>query len=411
MTGSAFPGESAGYLIPNDDVLGHALIEAFAEQEVRAGLSGPTSVLVEVPDDRPLTLDVTPVREQARTIALEDMSTELPPLIRGFVRGVIRSCRRGGVRIGTHYPLPDDDAAGHALLRAFADAGTAAVFTDPVNLRIPLPEGEHVTADTGRFRTQADAALPGELPELARAFAEQELEVFARRERRRTDLGDTLDRLRLRVYSEEAMEPRFREQFLTRELAPGLRETVVADYPDSISPLERSAADGHGVSDDQVFLRAIEAAIEAEPVDTEVMELRDVPLLHITGRHRYVGAHVHVLARHLGSASREHGALVAFPIPELLLVHRIGAAHVIHALETMQDLAARHAEVGHKAISAQIYWWRPGEHERLDENRAPEPGRAPRLEPVRMEVDHEAKSIALHSSDDFSRMVAELTGM
>jgi hypothetical protein len=208
----------------------------------------------------------------------------------------------------------------------------------------------------------------------------------------------------VRLYSDADLAEELRNSLVTRPLAPGLWETVVVDYPDSIMPLQRELIEDE--NEDAVFGRALAMSLAKEPHEVATYEMYGVPLMHISGVHRYVGAaHLHVLARHVPPASVPFGALVAFPIPELLLVHPIGQTQVFAAMEAMQALAAKHFEVGEKAISPQVYWWRPGAYERLDEQRALSGGLVPDLRPVHAEIDHEAGRVGLHGDDDFARTV------
>ena len=109
--------------------------------------------------------------------------------------------------------------------------------------------------------------------------------------------------------------------------------------------------------------------------------------MHVGEQHRYVGAHAQVLARHL-PGPLPFGALVAFPLPEYVLLHAIGTdAHLVLAIKTAQDVAAKLAGSGEKPISPQVYWWRPGEYERTDERTALFGGRVPDLVPVGVQVE------------------------
>jgi hypothetical protein len=299
------------------------------------------------------------------------------------------------------------DVLGQALLQAFADRGYEAALPDAGTVSVALPDGGRANADIQEWRRHAGRNSMAALPGLAAEFAEQ-MDKALRRDAEQRKESDVLpsENLRVRVYAEDALPQEVWDTLVVRRLAPGLLEAVVVDYPDSMSPLQKRALGGS--STDAVFGEALAASVGREPHHMMTRELYGVPMTHISGEHRYVGSHVHILKRYVDPAKAPHGALVAFPIPELVLVHPIGQTQIFAALEAAQALAARHFEVGEKAISPQLYWWRPGPYEALGERDALGSGGVPDLRPVRVEVDKESSQARLHSDEAFAGLVQRL---
>ncbi|MEW2355274.1 hypothetical protein [Spirillospora sp. NPDC029432] len=279
------------------------------------------------------------------------------------------------------------DIIGDALVQAFAERGYQAALQTPERLVVTLPGGTTGPLDIGEWRAFAGRNPRAELPEHAAAFVRgfvRNIET-AQRAEEHSEIDRLLaeERLRVRLYTEEDLNaaPGMRDALVNRPLAPGLLETVVVDYPDSIMPLNRSSIGSRPEA--EIFAAAVRASIEKEPHYVKTDEIWDVPISHIGETHRYIGAHVHALPRHLGPAP--YGALVSFPVPEYLVFHEIGGTHLFAAMEAMQALTRTHFDKGEKAISPQVYWYRPGPA--LD------------LRPVGIQVDHEQKSIAAQSAE------------
>ncbi|KAB2339341.1 hypothetical protein [Actinomadura rudentiformis] len=308
------------------------------------------------------------------------------------------------------------DIIGDALLEAFAKRGYEAGLPEPTTLSIVLPDGATATTDISGWRQYAGRNSRADLPRLAADFADQAVTAFARDnaalardkpEPARDKSESTPDKpeierlldegsLRLRLYPEDQLDDEMRQALVTRPLAPGLLETVVVDYPDAMMPLNRSKLGG--VTEDAVFGAAIRASLEKEPHYTRNDEIFGVPIMTVGETHRYVGAHLHLLHRHAGPAP--FGALVAVPIPEYVIVHVIGKDnHLFAGMEAMQALARTHVENGEKPITSQVFWWRPGQYERLPEPDAFASGLVPELRPVAIEVDHDDKSVAALTAD------------
>jgi hypothetical protein len=205
------------------------------------------------------------------------------------------------------------------------------------------------------------------------------------------------DRLRLRIYDEQAFAG-MDDVLLTRPLAPGLVESVVLDMPDYLRPINRSEI--AGTSESEVFGTAVAQSIDREPHYTKHLAMDGVSFLTIGGTHRYVGAHIHVLARHLGRSLPPSGALVTFPLPEYVMIHVIrGEVDLFAAIEVMQRVGYEFFSEGDKAISPQLYWWRPGAYEQLPEKKALAGGQVPDLRPVGIKVDHRERLVDYLTAD------------
>lgn len=293
-------------------------------------------------------------------------------------------------RDGSYMTMNPNDAIAAALIDAFARRGYPCSLPDPNTLAITFKDGSQARADISEWRNYAGRNSRADLPGLAAQYADRAVQAFERGPaaapagggvRRMLEEGS----LRVRLYPESALDERMRAALVTRPLAPGLLETVVADLPDSIVPLNR--ADLGDVPEHEAFGAALARSIEAEPHYVQATDVDGVKIAHIGEQHRYIGAHAHVLRRHF-PGPLPFGALVAFPLPEYVAVHEIGSdQHLVLALKTMQEVAARLAGNGERPISPQLYWWRPGEYERMEERAGFYSGRVPDLRPVGVQIE------------------------
>ncbi|MFD0688549.1 hypothetical protein [Actinomadura fibrosa] len=280
------------------------------------------------------------------------------------------------------------DIIGSALVDAFAQRGYAASLPDPETVSVTLRDGTRVQAGIREWREHARRSAPEHLPGIAARYADQAVRAF---ERNSAPAPAMTDDLRVRLYPEEALDERMRAALVTRTLAPGLVQAVVADHPDTMMPLNR--ADLGGANENAVFGKALAHSIEDEPHYIQTHDVEGVRVAHIGERHRYIGAHVHVLGRYF-PGPLPYGALLAFPVPEYVLFHGIGTdKHLVTVLATLQDLAAKHVSVGERPITAQIYWWRPGAYEHMDEREALASGLVPDLRPVGVQIDTDGEGV------------------
>ncbi|MCA2188667.1 hypothetical protein [Nonomuraea cavernae] len=305
-------------------------------------------------------------------------------------------------------------AINQAIVQAFADEGLETRFTDSRTLSISSQPAD-VFVDVSDWYVHVYDVLADcdvdELPMIAANIARG----FAQEIRTQAGQGQALEQpaavdiehlleteaLRVRIYPEAELAevPGLRDSLLTRQLAPGLMETVVIDLPDAIMPLNRW--DIGSRTEDQLFGAALHASVNREPHYTEALQVQNVPIMAIGETHRYIGSHVHVLKRHLGPAP--HGALVSFPLPEYLLVHEIGSVELTAAMEAMRSASRTLVSGGEKALTSQLYWWRPGTYEQLPEWDALACGAVPDLRLVGVkedeEVDTRERSITFLAAD------------
>jgi hypothetical protein len=302
---------------------------------------------------------------------------------------MIEITRTPAPRDESYMTMNPNDVVATALIDAFAQRGYPCSLPDPNTLAVTFRDGSQARADISEWRAHAGRNSREALPGLAAQYADRAVQAFERGPaapsgggaRRLLEEGS----LRVRLYPESALDERMRAALLTRPLAPGLLETVVADLPDSIVPLNR--ADLGDVPEHEAFGAALARSVEAEPHYVQATEVDGVKIAHIGEQHRYIGAHAHVLRRHF-PGPLPFGALVAFPLPEYVAVHEIGHdPHLVLALKTMQEAAARLAGSGERPISPQVYWWRPGEYERMEVRAGFYSGRVPDLRPVGVQIE------------------------
>ena len=282
------------------------------------------------------------------------------------------------------------DIFGEVLQRAFAERGFRAAMIDRDTLEIAKPGQDAWTIHIDAFRQSASLSSRAELPGLAADYAERAAAAFARD---KAGIDDVLaaGQLRLRLYNEEDLGE-LRDSLVARSLAPGLLETVVIDYPESLSPLQRSALGR--LSENEAFGAAIHWSLDREPHYVQTDEVYGVPITFVGEQHRYIGAHLHLLLRHVNGHA-PFGALVAVPIPEYVIIHVIGAdTHLFAAMEAMQDLARTHYEKGEKPLTTQVYWWCPGDYERIPVPDSFSSGRLPDLRPVGLQFDHDEETVS-----------------
>ncbi|WP_433478588.1 hypothetical protein ACQPZP_17075 [Spirillospora sp. CA-142024] len=278
------------------------------------------------------------------------------------------------------------DIIGMALIDAFAQRGYQAALPDPDTVAVTLKDGARVQAGIAEWRAHAGRNPRSALPGIAAQYADQAVQAFERQPAP-APAGGRLDTgsLRVRLYPENALDEQMRAALVTRPLAPGLLQTVVVDHPDSIVPLNR--ADLGGLAESEAFGHALTQSIEREPHYVQATDVQGIKIANIGEQHRYIGAHVQVLRRYF-PGQLPFGALVAFPLPEYVMVHEIGTEqHLVIALKTVQEVAARLAGTGERPISPQVYWWRPGGYEAMAERDALYGGRVPELRPVGVHVE------------------------
>ncbi|RKS08129.1 hypothetical protein DFP74_3822 [Nocardiopsis sp. Huas11] len=388
--------------------IGAALVAACSREGLVAEHRPPTGLRVALPDGSVLLdTDMRTTFDQA-LIMPEDQWEGLAAHFAGYVAQVAREreaapAASSGASVppapsGQSVPVDPADTVATALAAAFRELGVEVSFQDPNTMIVPMPNGNTASADIGSFRTAMDGAAPEQVTEHATGFARNVAEQLERATRQGTEPAGEL---RVRLYPASAFPEGVLEQLVSREIAPGLWQTVVVDSPESLQPLSRQAHESSGRSDAEVFAAAVSASL-ADPVEVTEHDINGTRLVHIGGQHPYVAAHVHDLARHVGEAP--HGALVVLPVPEVVIAHPLGQAHPVAAMENLREVAQRFAADAEKPISTQLYWWHPSSRTR--EQSAPAD-----LRPVGVEIDHEKGSITLHTSDqEFGPLLSSLMG-
>lgn len=364
---------------------GADLVAAYRE----AGLSGeyvpPTGTRLHAPGIGPLAAsDLSQTFERAVTSPQEHRSR----IASGVVEQLVRSAREQGV-------LSALTAEGGALVaglkNAFREAGAQASFEDLTTLAIRLPDGGKVSTDISGLRSGTAGASPEQIARHTSGFARAALEQIAQGLRNNQE-GAAPDsgRLRVRLYPANAFPEGVTAQLLSREIAPRLWQTVVVDSPETLQPLSRAAHEQSGRPDSQVFAEAVAGAL-GESVEVSEHELNGARIVHIGAQHPYVAAHAHELDRYVGESP--YGALVAFPVPEVILAHPLGRGHPVAAMDHLQQIAERFAGDAEKPISPQLYWWHPNSRGRAQ-------GEPLDLRPVGITVDHGNRSVSLHTGDE-----------
>jgi hypothetical protein len=382
--------------------VGASLVAACSREGLVAEHRPPTGLRVALPDGTVLLdTDMRGTFDQA-IILPEDERERLAAHFAGYVvrtareRGPAPSAPAGQPTPGSR--VDPSDAVATALVAAFREHGAEVSFQGADTLVMPMPDGNTASTDIGSFRAALDGAAPEQIAQHAAGFARSAVDQLAKAARQGSE---SADELRVRLYPESAFPQGVLETLLSREIAPGLWQTVVVDSPESLQPLSRRAHESTGRSDDEVFAAAVASSL-TEPVEVSEHEISGTRLVHIGGQHPYVAATVHDLDRHLGQAP--HGALVALPVPEVVIAHPLGQAHPIAAMENLREIAQRFAADADKPISTQLYWWHPSSRTRGQ-------GAPVDLRPVGVEVDHEAGSVTLQTSDqEFGPLLNSLMG-
>ncbi|MFL1377559.1 MULTISPECIES: hypothetical protein [unclassified Nocardiopsis] len=358
------------------------IVEAFARAEIGAERRSSTEVLIPLPEAEPFVTDYAEAVENAREYPVE----QYPELASQVVLALMRGFRERGVALGTHYPPRSSDHARGALIAVLERLDLRARFLFPNVLEVDTARGS-IRTDVSRYLEGLEDASVDAAFDRAGPYAE----ALAGRIRQIAPQDATAaGHLRSRVYPATALPQDVWDTLLYRDFAEGLRETVVIDTPDSVQPLSRSALGAMGLTEEQAFAQAVAASV-AEEVEASEVDLGGAAIVHIGGAQPYTAAQAHVLSRFLGEAP--HGALVAFPVREVVLAHPLGKGHPIMAMERLQELAERFVADAEKPISAQLFWWHPDSAARAE-------AEVPDLRPVGVKVDHGERSVSLYTSDE-----------
>lgn len=143
--------------------------------------------------------------------------------------------------------------------------------------------------------------------------------------------------------------------------APGLREVLALDLPESVQTLPGDALAALGDLA-ELRLRAMNN-LRALPVeDHDVVTHEDGGTFHLlAGDSFFTASRVLVLddvvRRVTGKPLGPDGALVAFPFRHLLAFHPITGMDVVPALNALAGFAAARHEEAPGPVSPYVYWW------------------------------------------------------
>ncbi|MFI6575786.1 hypothetical protein ACIBFB_08285 [Nocardiopsis sp. NPDC050513] len=384
---------------------GAALVDACAREGLTAEYRPPTALRVDLPDGTAL-LDADMEETFDHGVVL------LPPDRAGLAAHVAgHLARSAGLRTDEPAATPDPagpgtpgaapagapvDPVSDALRAAFLRHGADISFRGPDTLVLPIG-GTTASTDIGGLRRALAGQGPERIAQYTEGFARAAVDQLSQA------AGQAVEpphRLRVRLYPAAMLPEGAVDQVLSREVVPGLWQTVVVDGADSLQPLSRQAHARSGRREERVFADAVAASV-AEPVEVTRREVDGTEYVHIGGRHPYVAAHAHDLDRHLGAAP--HGALVAFPTPGVLIAHELGQGHPVAAVENLREIARRLTADADKPISSQVYWWHPS-------SRTRDQGDPADLRPVAAEGDHgDGRPSPYTPDEEFARLVRSLT--
>jgi hypothetical protein len=156
--------------------------------------------------------------------------------------------------------------------------------------------------------------------------------------------------------------------------APGLREVLALDLPESVQTLPSDALATLGDLA-ELRLRAMNN-LRALPVeDQDLVKQEDGARFRVVaGDSFFTASRVLVLddlsRRITGEGIGPDGALVALPFRHLLAFHPITGMDVIPTLNAMAAFAAYRHEEAPGPVSPYVYWWRPGRLTQLSEREA-----------------------------------------
>ncbi|QVQ55015.1 hypothetical protein J4H86_18640 [Spiractinospora alimapuensis] len=365
------------------------LVEGFANAQVEVELLPPTTLRIQVPGHDPVEADYESTVAEARAFEAEDY----PEIAAQVVRALLRRYRENGIRLGTHYPPHYDDHGRHALVTALAERDLPSFFEDPRTLSLPLSSGDRVISDVSSYIDTVEGVSAEQAEEAANRFADLLAQQLAQIVPQRSAPDS---QIRVRLYPESAFSEEVLAGLLCRPFGPGLWQVAALDSPDTVQPMGRQQHEETGRPDDEVFAAGVANALR-EPVEVSRHEIGGVTIVHVGGQHPYVAAQLHNLGEHIGPAP--HGALVAVPVPQVVMAHVLGDGHPIAALETLQNVAQRFVDDSERPITPHLYWWRPA-------GPADDVSAVPELHLARIEIEEEDDRVALYSSsDDFQPMM------
>lgn len=361
------------------------LVETYGRYGVEVEQLPPTGIRIRVPGNDPLETDYADAIERARDLPNE----QYPELAEQVVLALIRRVREQGVPLGTHYPPRPDDHGRQVLVKVLEKLGYSSRFEDPQTISVPLSSGGRGAMDVSDYLSRVEDA------DLDTAF--EEVGPFAEAiVKRASEVADVTkassEQLRVRLYPEADFPAGVVETMLGRRVGADLFETVALNTPETVQPVTREQYEETGRPEEEAYGAAVANSV-AEPVEVSQHEFGGMHFVHIGGEHPYVPAQLHVLEQHLGQAP--HGALVALPVPQVILAHVLGEenSHPVVAMELLQEMAERFVDEAEKPITPQLYWWHPSSRDRAESE-------LPDLRAVRIEIDQEKNSVSLFTDDE-----------
>ncbi len=147
------------------------------------------------------------------------------------------------------------------------------------------------------------------------------------------------------------------------ELLPGITAIAMLELQSSLAAVPTRRAAGLG-STVQIVNQALANVREIDTPDVaEAAYGEDLRIVTVTSDSPFASCHALWPDRFAEVGS--DGALIALPIEHLVLIHPLVDAAANGALGTMA-LEARHRyETGPASVSADLYWWRPGDIEEV----------------------------------------------
>lgn len=147
------------------------------------------------------------------------------------------------------------------------------------------------------------------------------------------------------------------------ELLPGITAVVMLELRASLAAVPERRGAGLG-SPAQIINRALANVRELDMPDVaEAAYGEDLRIVTVTSESPF--ASCHALWPDRFAEVGPDGALIALPTENLVLIHPLVDAAASGALGTMA-LEARHRyETGPASVSADLYWWRPGDIEEV----------------------------------------------
>lgn len=161
--------------------------------------------------------------------------------------------------------------------------------------------------------------------------------------------------LRVRLY-----ETWTEEQFV-HPLGDGLAAGVVFDLASAMRSLSRAEADAWGVSDEEIFERALDNLALEEPGEPRtILGPEDVPIVVVEGQSYYTASEALLLERNRLPEGHPYGYLFVAPARHVYFYHLIEDSRVILAVNALVSLAMEAFKRGPGSISHRVFWSRRG---------------------------------------------------